>query len=102
MLLIATLAALLGVKRVKRVKPPTRTIETTKGTVAALRHRAKRREPGAAAGCAEDSSALVEGPWTHRTVRANGIALHVAELGTGPLVLFLHGFPQFWWACASS
>lgn len=40
---------------------------------------------------------LVEGPWTHRTVRANGIALHVAELGSGPLVLLLHGFPQFWW-----
>ncbi len=31
-------------------------------------------------------------------VRANGIALHIAELGAGPLVLFLHGFPQFWWA----
>lgn len=31
-------------------------------------------------------------------VRANGIALHVAEAGTGPLVLLLHGFPQFWWA----
>jgi pimeloyl-ACP methyl ester carboxylesterase len=46
----------------------------------------------------EDSSVLIEGPWTHRTVRANGIALHVAELGTGPLVLLLHGFPQFWWA----
>jgi pimeloyl-ACP methyl ester carboxylesterase len=30
-------------------------------------------------------------------VRANGIAMHVAEVGTGPLVLFLHGFPQFWW-----
>jgi pimeloyl-ACP methyl ester carboxylesterase len=48
---------------------------------------------------APDSSVvLVDGPWTHRTVRANGIALHVAELGTGPLVLLLHGFPQFWWA----
>jgi pimeloyl-ACP methyl ester carboxylesterase len=45
----------------------------------------------------DESSVLVEGPWTHRTVRANGIALHLAELGTGPLVLFLHGFPQFWW-----
>jgi pimeloyl-ACP methyl ester carboxylesterase len=31
-------------------------------------------------------------------VRANGIALHVAEVGSGPLVLLLHGFPQFWWA----
>jgi len=30
-------------------------------------------------------------------VRANGIAVHVAELGTGPMVLMLHGFPQFWW-----
>jgi pimeloyl-ACP methyl ester carboxylesterase len=48
---------------------------------------------------APDSSlVLVDGPWTHRTVRANGIALHVAEMGSGPLVLFLHGFPQFWWA----
>src|ERR1700743_1631444 len=44
------------------------------------------------------STILVEGPWTHRTVRANGIALHIAEAGSGPLVLFLHGFPQFWWA----
>jgi pimeloyl-ACP methyl ester carboxylesterase len=52
-----------------------------------------------AAGSSPDASvALVEGPWTHRTVRANGIALHVAEVGSGPLVLFLHGFPQFWWA----
>ena len=46
----------------------------------------------------DSSIALVEGPWTHRIVRANGIALHVAEVGTGPLVLLLHGFPQFWWA----
>jgi pimeloyl-ACP methyl ester carboxylesterase len=48
---------------------------------------------------APDSSiVLVDGPWTHRMVRANGIAVHVAELGAGPLVLLLHGFPQFWWA----
>jgi pimeloyl-ACP methyl ester carboxylesterase len=45
----------------------------------------------------DDSIALVDGPWTHRMVGANGIALHVAELGSGPLVLLLHGFPQFWW-----
>jgi pimeloyl-ACP methyl ester carboxylesterase len=49
-------------------------------------------------GAPDSSVVLVEGPWTHRMVRANGIALHVAELGTGPLVLLLHGFPQFWWA----
>jgi pimeloyl-ACP methyl ester carboxylesterase len=45
----------------------------------------------------DDSSVLLDGPWTHRTVRANGIAMHVAEVGTGPMVLMLHGFPQFWW-----
>lgn len=45
----------------------------------------------------DESAVLVDGPWTHRTIRANGIALHVAEAGTGPLVLLLHGFPTFWW-----
>jgi pimeloyl-ACP methyl ester carboxylesterase len=49
-------------------------------------------------GAPDSSVTLVEGPWAHRMVRANGIALHVAEQGTGPLVLLLHGFPQFWWA----
>jgi pimeloyl-ACP methyl ester carboxylesterase len=48
-------------------------------------------------GAPDSSVVLVEGPWTHRMVRANGIALHVAEVGTGPLVLLVHGFPQFWW-----
>lgn len=40
---------------------------------------------------------LVDGPWTHRFVAANGSRFHVAEQGEGPLVLLLHGFPQFWW-----
>jgi pimeloyl-ACP methyl ester carboxylesterase len=48
----------------------------------------------------DDSIVLVDGPWTHRTVIANGIALHVAELGSGPLVLLLHGMPTFWWTYA--
>lgn len=39
----------------------------------------------------------IEGPWTHRDVSANGIRLHVAELGSGPMVLLLHGFGEFWW-----
>ena len=49
-------------------------------------------------GAPDSSTVLIDGPWTHRVVRANGIALHVAELGQGPLVLLVHGFPQFWWA----
>ncbi|GAA1826093.1 alpha/beta hydrolase [Luedemannella flava] len=46
----------------------------------------------------DESSVLVDGPWTHRFINANGSRFHVAELGDGPLVLFLHGFPEFWWA----
>lgn len=41
---------------------------------------------------------LVDGPWTHRDIAANGCRFHVAELGSGPLVLLLHGFPELWWA----
>lgn len=40
----------------------------------------------------------VPGPWRHRTVTARGTRFHVAEIGDGPLVLFLHGFPEYWWA----
>ena len=28
----------------------------------------------------------------------NGVRLHYVEDGTGPLILFLHGFPEFWYA----
>ena len=45
-----------------------------------------------------DSVVLVDGPWTHRDISANGIRLHMAEAGAGPLVLLLHGFPEFWWS----
>jgi len=44
------------------------------------------------------SSVLIEGPWEHRFVSANGARFHVAEIGQGPLIVLLHGFPQFWWA----
>jgi pimeloyl-ACP methyl ester carboxylesterase len=46
----------------------------------------------------EESTVLVDGPWQHRDINANGIRLHLAEAGTGPLVLLLHGFPEFWWS----
>ncbi|MFC5908224.1 alpha/beta fold hydrolase [Streptacidiphilus monticola] len=39
----------------------------------------------------------IEGPWTHREVAANGARFHIAEAGEGPLVLLVHGWPQFWW-----
>jgi pimeloyl-ACP methyl ester carboxylesterase len=66
---------------------------------------------------APDVIATVElpGPWVHSRVSAHGARFHVAEAlpagpdatasapasttaSTRPLVLLLHGFPQFWWA----
>ena len=44
------------------------------------------------------ASVLIDGPWRHRLVSANGARFHVAELGDGPMVLLIHGFPQFWYA----
>ncbi len=32
----------------------------------------------------------------HRTIETNGIRLHIAEQGTGPLVVLCHGFPESW------
>jgi len=34
----------------------------------------------------------------HRTVQANGINLHIAEMGEGPLVVMCHGFPESWYS----
>ncbi|XP_012569533.1 epoxide hydrolase 1-like [Cicer arietinum] len=35
----------------------------------------------------------------HRTIEANGIKIHIAEKGKeGPVVLFLHGFPESWYS----
>ena len=33
----------------------------------------------------------------HQFVEANGIRFHVAECGTGPVVLLCHGFPEIWY-----
>jgi pimeloyl-ACP methyl ester carboxylesterase len=35
---------------------------------------------------------------THRTLETNGIRMHVAEAGEGPLVLLCHGFPESWYS----
>src|SRR5207249_5498887 len=36
--------------------------------------------------------------FSHRTVQTNGINMHLAEAGEGPLVLLLHGFPELWYS----
>src|SRR5580692_310390 len=34
----------------------------------------------------------------HRTIDTNGIRMHIAEAGTGPLVVLCHGFPESWYS----
>ena len=40
-----------------------------------------------------DMSGLV-----HKTARVNGLNFHYVEAGKGPLVILLHGFPEFWYS----
>src|SRR5688500_2443668 len=55
------------------------------------------------AGCAADTAQSAAAPQSAapaetgprlRTVAANGIKLRIAEMGQGPLVILLHGFPE--------
>ena len=34
----------------------------------------------------------------HRVVTLNGIRMHIAEQGTGPLILLCHGWPECWYS----
>jgi pimeloyl-ACP methyl ester carboxylesterase len=34
----------------------------------------------------------------HREIEVNGLRMHVAERGEGPLVVLLHGFPESWYS----
>jgi|TARA_B100001939_G_scaffold344780_1_gene359952 pimeloyl-ACP methyl ester carboxylesterase len=36
--------------------------------------------------------------YTERNIDLNGVRLHLVEAGRGPLVVLLHGFPEFWYA----
>ncbi len=58
---------------------------------------------------ADYTAALIDGPWRHEFVSANGARFHVATLAPttsagqpardgAPLIVLLHSFPQFWWA----
>src|SRR5579884_1436102 len=35
---------------------------------------------------------------THRVIRRDGLRIHVAEAGEGPMVLLVHGFPESWYS----
>lgn len=36
--------------------------------------------------------------WQHGFLSTNGVRLHYVTQGQGPLMLFLHGFPEFWYS----
>lgn len=37
-------------------------------------------------------------PWHHDYIVTNGVRLHYVTQGEGPLMLMLHGFPEFWYS----
>jgi len=36
--------------------------------------------------------------WRHRDIISNGIRMHYVTQGSGPLIVLLHGFPEFWYS----
>lgn len=36
--------------------------------------------------------------WQHRDIITNGIRMHYVIQGEGPLIVLLHGFPEFWYS----
>jgi epoxide hydrolase 4 len=36
--------------------------------------------------------------WQHRVIKTNGIRMHYVTQGSGPLIVLLHGFPEFWYS----
>ncbi len=41
---------------------------------------------------------MLDNEVVHQQVEVNGVRLHFVEAGSGPLVLLLHGFPDFWFS----
>ena len=58
--------------------------------------------PGPARAQTTSASALslapgLEARVTHGYANSNGVKIHYATLGSGPLVVMIHGFPDFWY-----
>jgi len=42
-------------------------------------------------------AADVEGSVTHGYANSNGVKIHYATMGSGPLIVMIHGFPDYWY-----
>jgi pimeloyl-ACP methyl ester carboxylesterase len=42
-------------------------------------------------------AAAQTGALQHRFIQVNGIRMHIAEQGQGPLIVLVHGFPELWY-----
>jgi len=51
-----------------------------------------------AASQSERETALLPPGCAEGYLRANGVRLHYVTAGAGPLVLLLHGYPEFWYS----
>src|SRR5262249_47428284 len=50
------------------------------------------------AGRIEAALEVMMGQVQHRVVETNGMRIHIAEQGVGPLVVLCHGFPECWYS----
>jgi pimeloyl-ACP methyl ester carboxylesterase len=41
---------------------------------------------------------MTDDGFEHGQIEANGISIHTVSMGSGPLVLFCHGFPESWYS----
>lgn len=41
---------------------------------------------------------ITQETWKHEYILSNGLKLHYVTQGEGPLMLMLHGFPEFWYS----
>ncbi|MBH8562056.1 alpha/beta hydrolase [Nostoc sp. CENA67] len=41
---------------------------------------------------------VIQDSWKHEYITTNGLKLHYVTQGAGPLMLMLHGFPEFWYS----
>jgi pimeloyl-ACP methyl ester carboxylesterase len=53
---------------------------------------------GLALACATAFAADIESKVKHGFADSNGVKIHYATMGSGPLVVMIHGFPDYWYS----